>query len=1262
MDSLPNSPKVSVTSASLPQVKATLARRIKLLALATLALPVMADVPGPTIHHHFNGSTDGRAGRTKHFADGEGGYIGFSTDSPFAFNQGVYSFYTGSSAAPNAYRLSAEGVVTVLGDGAAILGSGACINHGIAKDGEGNFYGTTTFNSTGDAGTIFKMTPQGDFQVIKSFGQQFAAGQFPTSGLTLASDGCFYGISYDVPWGPGVAKTYVFKYNPQGDGSLTKLGEVASITDNMIISGSPLVEGADGALYGTLVNGGSAGKGSIFKIALSGGVVTVLHEFDGEPESEPWGGLILAADGSFWGTYSGVNVGMSSTNFGGVFKVTTSGTFTAFPWGAQWGAFPSCTLVQGTDGSFYGSSSRTGDFPDNGTIFKVTPSGEYSTIYKFGHEQQFGKWPSGIHTLTSDNKLIGVTNAGGESGGGTLWSYDLTSFLNAPSDLLVKNPSGTELSAGSTYGFGSIPVGTPISRTFTLRNDGVSVLNITSVAVTGGNTGDFVVSTTGMDTSLAGTQETTFTVTATAAATGSRSTTLRIVSDDEDEATFEIPLTATGIPAAPIQFAAATYTTKLAASGNTVVSLVLKRNTSVGTQSVTIHTDDGAPTSEYPPYQPAVAGTDYVDLTGTKITATIPTGKTSVTVPVTLKLRTGAQPNRYLTATISNPTNGATLGILSTTRINIIGKDTTPASVTITSPTAGQVINGSGMSGLTVTGTVSDANGIVGLTITDDVGTHTVPLGQPDSNGVISFSHNITPSLGADSVVVKAKNLFGTTTSATRNFTFDGAVSLSIARSVPSTHTSKRDSVGTVAVKASPIPASSLTPTTANSNPKVCKVLPGVQVTITATAKTGFVFSHWENAPVGAVNHNHELTFTMPATTTAVTAHFVANPFGTPTNFSANFAGLISPAVGTPDSASAYGFLSGTLTPSNGGFTGEILMNGDKKTVVGTFDGDGSFTFRNGSAKTETIEVGNRTISLTFDTAGRQSISVHAVETGGNSQGTAQRGYYSAARKVPSAMRSSSTSTTGYYTIALPTKAQTPAADASTYPQGDGYLTLTLTDLGVVSYGGRLADGTSISGATHMTGAGTCVLYSQFATSGATPSTVSSVFFGTLTFNPALADSDVTGTDLSWYRPATNAALYTTGWPSGIKVDALGAKYAAATLPQAGLGLGASSPVGNAKLVFSDGKLAGSITHYGFNVVGKTATLISGQSGYSLNFSDAVGTMTGQFTPSWSSTARVNYYGVLIQKGASKGGYGYFLSNITADTDPESGGVTLSAP
>jgi hypothetical protein len=121
-------------------------------------------------------------------------------------------------------------------------------------------------------------------------------------------------------------------------------------------------------------------------------------------------------------------------------------------------------------------------------------------------------------------------------------------------EIAMEQPVGTALTDGiSSIAFGSLNVGvSSASSTFTIKNMGPAALTISGVAVTGGNAGDFNVDTTGMLSSVpATTGSTTFTVTFTPSAAETRSTTLQVVSDDYDEATFDIALTGTGLNNVP---------------------------------------------------------------------------------------------------------------------------------------------------------------------------------------------------------------------------------------------------------------------------------------------------------------------------------------------------------------------------------------------------------------------------------------------------------------------------------------------------------------------------------------------------------------------------------------------------------------------------------------------------------------------------------------------------------------------------------------
>jgi uncharacterized repeat protein (TIGR03803 family) len=144
-----------------------------------------------------------------------------------------------------------------------------------------------------------------------------------------------------------------------------------------------LVQGYDGNFYGTTSGGSPSGSsGAVFKITPSG-QITTLYPFCSQTNcidgAAPTGGLVLGADGNFYGTTS------SGGAFGGgeVFKITARGVLTVLHSfkGAD-GDTPYAALVQGIDGNFYGTTN-TGGTNQYGTVFKITPSGTVTTLYNF---------------------------------------------------------------------------------------------------------------------------------------------------------------------------------------------------------------------------------------------------------------------------------------------------------------------------------------------------------------------------------------------------------------------------------------------------------------------------------------------------------------------------------------------------------------------------------------------------------------------------------------------------------------------------------------------------------------------------------------------------------------------------------------------------------------------------------------------------------------------------------------------------------------
>lgn len=157
----------------------------------------------------------------------------------------------------------------------------------------------------------------------------------------------------------------------------------------------------------------------------------------------------------------------------------------------------------------------------------------------------------GVDGVNGDWKLFVRDDTGGDAGSIASWALVIETGTPVP-EITFEQPAGSPLSAASTVTYSNQMVGTLSAvKTFVIKNVGTAALAVNSVSVTGGASGDFVVDTTGMASSVPAFGQTTFAVAFNPAAAGARTTTLRIVSDDSDEATTDFTLSGTGFVPAP---------------------------------------------------------------------------------------------------------------------------------------------------------------------------------------------------------------------------------------------------------------------------------------------------------------------------------------------------------------------------------------------------------------------------------------------------------------------------------------------------------------------------------------------------------------------------------------------------------------------------------------------------------------------------------------------------------------------------------------
>ncbi len=296
---------------------------------------------------------------------------------------------------------------------------GANPSAALLRSADGDFYGTTitfAFNY----GTVFKIDSAGTFTTLHVFG--FSEGTLSYSGVTQAADGSLYGTTYG---GGSQNDGTVFRLDPSR--KLTTLHTFSNFTtpSDGSYPTAGLIQGTDGDFYGTTIGGGASSSGTAFKMDPTG-EFSVLYSFYGYPGDalNPFGGLLQTADGSLYGTTA--NGGTNGQ--GAAFKIDPMGTETvlhSFAGYPDEGASPESAPILATDGALYGTTPGGGD--GNGSVYRIDPSGSFTTIHLFNGSD--GAGPSAGLIQATDGNLYGTTVGGGSAGLGTIFKMNLSGHL-----------------------------------------------------------------------------------------------------------------------------------------------------------------------------------------------------------------------------------------------------------------------------------------------------------------------------------------------------------------------------------------------------------------------------------------------------------------------------------------------------------------------------------------------------------------------------------------------------------------------------------------------------------------------------------------------------------------------------------------------------------------------------------------------------------------------------------------------------------------
>ena len=372
-----------------------------------------------------------------------------------------------ASAATQSIGLSGTALVPV-----ASISPGS-LTFGAQDAGTTSTLQTVTLNNTGlgtlivnsvAIGNIFENLPNPNFSETDNCVGSVAAGSFCTINVTFSPSaaGLVSGVLIVTDNSNGVSgSTQTVSLSGTGDtynGYSPMLTTLYNFCSQLNCAdgtgpGSPLIQGPDGNLYGTNASGIAdgvvgLGGGTVFRMTPQG-AITTLHTFCSQPNCSDGyiypngvgnGSLMLASDGNFYGTtyFGGANPGPSNCAVGNcsgtVFRMTPGGSLTTL---YSFCAQANCTdgsqpvgLVQARDGNFYGATEN-GGANNQGTFFRITPSGTLTTLYNFCSQTNCtdGGEPMSAPIQGTDGNFYGTTYNGGTANYGTVFKITPTGTL-----------------------------------------------------------------------------------------------------------------------------------------------------------------------------------------------------------------------------------------------------------------------------------------------------------------------------------------------------------------------------------------------------------------------------------------------------------------------------------------------------------------------------------------------------------------------------------------------------------------------------------------------------------------------------------------------------------------------------------------------------------------------------------------------------------------------------------------------------------------
>src|SRR5215208_6778379 len=388
------------------------------------------------------------------------------------------------------FRMDASGNVTTLH---TFKGPEGAWPKSLIQGRDGFFYGTATLGGQPSisplnpgVGTIFRMDAAGVVTVLYVFPYSIGGGSSQPGPIVQGADGALYGSALGA-YGTSAVGGYVYRFDPIS-GDFRHLHDFVG-SDGAIPTG-PLFQARDGFFYGTTNQGGPWNSGVIYKVDVLGHF-ELLHSlspfYPGEG-SEPKGGVIQASDGFFYGTTEQGGYG------GEIFRMDAAGDFTVihrFDSYLSDGGRPRSGLIEGRDGFLYGTAPSGGQpvtASRYGIVYRMDKAGTVTVLHTFTGPDGSRPWAGLVQG--ADGQLYGSTVVGGAFGLGVLFRVDPAAPTPPPIlmglTLRPSNVVGGQTAIGTVTLSGAAPTGDAI---VTLSSSNSSVVSVpATVTVSAGST------------------------------------------------------------------------------------------------------------------------------------------------------------------------------------------------------------------------------------------------------------------------------------------------------------------------------------------------------------------------------------------------------------------------------------------------------------------------------------------------------------------------------------------------------------------------------------------------------------------------------------------------------------------------------------------------------------------------------------------------------------------------------------------------------